>query len=71
MVILRNRCRCRLCGDIIESRARHALVRCKCGAIFTDGGKAYIRRGARDLSDIEDLTEYESAPAAGRKANGG
>lgn len=32
----------------------------KCGAIFTDGGKSYIRRGAKDLSDIIDLSEtYE------------
>jgi hypothetical protein len=35
-------------------------VRCKCGAIFTDGGKDYIRRGANDFADIVDMSEgYE------------
>jgi hypothetical protein len=35
-------------------------VRCKCGAIFTDGGTSYIRRGAKDLNDIIDMSEsYE------------
>jgi hypothetical protein len=47
--------------DIIESRSRHAFVQCKCGAIFTDGGTEYIRRGAKDLvNDIIDMSEtYE------------
>jgi hypothetical protein len=35
-------------------------VSCKCGAIFTDGGKEYIRRGAQNFSDIIDMSEgYE------------
>lgn len=59
-VIVVNKCQCRKCGDIIESNHRHAFVRCKCGAIFTDGGKSYIRRGAADLNDIIDMSEsYE------------
>ncbi len=57
--VVRNRCQCRQCNDIIESTHRHDFVRCKCGAIFTDGGKEYIRRGAKYLSDIIDLSEYE------------
>ena len=64
-VIVVNKCQCKHCGDIIESKHRHDFVRCKCGAIFTDGGKSYIRRGAADLSDIIDMSEtymeeYES-----------
>lgn len=64
-VIVTNICRCRQCGDIIESKSRHDFVRCKCGAIFTDGGKEYIKRGAKDLNDIIDMSEtyleeYES-----------
>lgn len=58
--ILRNRARCRKCGDVIESTHRHDWVACKCKAIFTDGGLDYIRRGAENLEDIEDLTEYTS-----------
>jgi hypothetical protein len=57
--VLKNRCQCRLCEDIIESVGRHSFVRCKCGEIFTDGGTAYIRRGAKDLNNIIDLSEYE------------
>lgn len=60
VVIVSNKCQCRRCGDIIESKHRHDFVTCKCGAIFTDGGKDYIRRGAEDPSDIIDLSEtYE------------
>lgn len=57
--VVRNRCQCRKCGDIIESKHRHDFVRCKCGAIFTDGGTAYVRRGADSFDDIIDLSEYE------------
>jgi hypothetical protein len=64
-VVLVNKCQCRSCGDIIESKHRHDFVRCGCGAIFTDGGTSYIRRGAKDFSDIIDMSEtyleeYES-----------
>jgi hypothetical protein len=58
--IIRNMCKCRKCDDVIESTYRHDYVSCKCGAIFTDGGTSYIRRGAVDLNDIIDLsTTYE------------
>jgi hypothetical protein len=54
-----NKCQCALCLDIIESRSRHAFVNCKCGAIFTDGGTSYIRRGG-SIADIIDMSEtYE------------
>ena len=55
-IIYVNRARCKKCGDVIESRSVHDFRQCKCGAIFTDGGKDYIRRGAKDLNDIEDLS---------------
>ena len=59
-VVLLNKCQCRHCEDIIESKHCHDFVRCKCGAIFTDGGKDYVRRGAKELSDIIDMSEgYE------------
>lgn len=56
-MIKRNRCQCRLCGDIIESKSRHDFVKCSCEAIFTDGGTEYIRRGANKITDIIDLSE--------------
>lgn len=64
-VVVVNKCQCRKCGDVIESKHRHDFVSCKCGAIFTDGGTSYVRRGAYNLSDIIDMSEtydeeYES-----------
>lgn len=50
----KNRCRCRRCGSIIESKHRHDFIRCACGAIFTDGGRDYVRRGGNP-EDIEDM----------------
>lgn len=50
---LRNRAQCRKCGDIIESRHVHDFVRCKCGAIFVDGGHDYIRRGGDPMDFVE------------------
>lgn len=56
--ILFNRARCRKCGTFLESKNEHDLQTCACGAISIDGGRKYIRQIAKDLNDIEDLTEY-------------
>lgn len=56
--LTRNIAECRKCGDVIESRYTHEFVRCRCGAIFTDGGTAYLRRGAQDLSDVIDRSVW-------------
>jgi hypothetical protein len=63
-VITVNKCQCLKCGDIIESQHRHDFLYCKCGSIFVDGGKDYLRRGG-DLENILELSEsymedYES-----------
>lgn len=57
MTIVRNIAECAKCGDVIESKHRHDFVACKCGAIFTDGGTAYIRRGYMEPGDIIDRSE--------------
>lgn len=57
--VITNKCQCRKCGEVIQSFHRHDFVRCGCGAIFTDGGTDYIRRGAKDLNDIIDMSEVE------------
>lgn len=59
--ITRNRCQCSHCNDIIESTHSHNFVRCKCGAIFTDGGLEYVRRGFSKVDSIIDLTETRPA----------
>ncbi len=57
--IISNKARCRLCGDIIESKHRHDWQSCSCGAIFVDGGHEYLRRGAKSFEDLEELSELE------------
>ena len=57
--IKHNRASCKACGDVIESTHVHDFRSCKCGKIFVDGGREYIRVGG-DLNLIEDLCEYES-----------
>lgn len=52
-----NKCQCRQCRDIIESKHVHDFVRCSCGAIFTDGGLEYLRRGFTNADDIIDMSE--------------
>lgn len=53
----RNRARCRRCGDVVESRSRHDLVTCQCGAIAVDGGQDYERR----IGEPEDFEEIDDA----------
>ena len=57
--VIVNRCQCARCDDVIESTHVHDFVRCKCGAIFTDGGTEYIRRGFMNIDDIIDLSKFE------------
>ena len=58
-VVVVNKCQCAKCLDIIESKHRHDFVQCKCGAIFTDGGTEYVRRGG-EIENIIDMSEtYE------------
>lgn len=56
--ITANKAKCLKCQTVIESVHRHDFVRCKCGAVFVDGGKDYLRRGGT-TNLIEELSEYE------------
>ncbi len=51
---VRNRARCKECGDVIESCFRHDFRRCSCMAIAVDGGYSYVRR-CGDPDSIEEL----------------
>jgi tRNA(Ile2) C34 agmatinyltransferase TiaS len=55
-MILSNKAQCKLCKDIIESKHRHDFKWCKCGQMYIDGGKEYLRRGAKDLDNIIELS---------------
>ena len=54
-----NKAKCKLCGDIIESTHVHDFVTCSCGEISVDGGKYYLKRCAKNLDNIIELSEYE------------
>ena len=51
----RNRAKCLLCGDIIESTHVHDFVTCGCGNLSVDGGKEYRRRLFRDSGTYEEM----------------
>lgn len=54
-MIVRNSARCLACLDEVESTHRHDFKSCKCGNVFVDGGKDYLRRGCR-TSAYEDTS---------------
>lgn len=54
-----NKAKCRLCGDVIESKSVHDFVECTCEEIFVDGGNEYLRRGANDFTNFIDLSKEE------------
>jgi hypothetical protein len=54
----RNICRCKICGDIIESKSVHDYTTCSCGACSTDGGLDYISRSYDPkYGSIDDVIE--------------
>lgn len=56
--ILRNRAKCLVCGEILESKCRHDFKTCNCGNLSVDGGKDYIRRCVKNVDKFEELTEF-------------
>ena len=55
------RLQCNRCKDIIESKSTHHFVRCKCGAIFVDGGDEYCRYGGfmEDIKFLDDKGDID------------
>ena len=45
---MRNRAKCKLCNEIIESTMRNDYVSCKCGEIAVDGGQEYSHCAAKN-----------------------
>lgn len=58
--IIRNRAKCLMCGDIIESTYRNDFRSCSCGNLHVDGGKDYIRRGFRNGKEsFQNMNEFK------------
>lgn len=49
---MRNRAKCKICKEIIESFHRHDYVTCKCGEISVNGGTDYCKASARDYANF-------------------
>lgn len=49
---MRNRAKCKLCRDIIESFHQHDYVTCSCGEIYIDGGSDTFRCGANEWKNF-------------------
>lgn len=60
---MRNRAKCKKCGDIIESKSQNDMVSCSCGEISIDGGSEHFRCLAIDWSNFlrvaDDGSEIE------------
>lgn len=54
--IVSNAAKCRKCGELVVSTHRHDFVRCPCGTISVDGGHEYLKRSAKDLGLIEEMS---------------
>lgn len=49
---MRNRAKCKLCADILESFHATDYVTCGCGEISIDGGAMYLKAAARDWANF-------------------
>ena len=58
-MIIKNKAKCKLCGQVIESKHRHDFVTCDCGEISVDGGKDYRRRLYKNKENLIELSEEE------------
>ena len=54
--IIKNRIKCKYCGNIIESKSRYDFKFCSCGKVSIDGGQFYLKRSG-NLGDWEELSE--------------
>lgn len=68
--IISNRAQCLKCHDIIESHTRHDFKFCKCGNMFVDGGKDYLRRGSQNPGEILDMSEIVEITEPSEYTNG-
>lgn len=58
--IILNMARCRGCLTLLVSLSRHSFVSCPCPKeCFVDGGTDYLRRGAKNFDDLEELSVFE------------
>ena len=57
--IIRNRIKCKHCGDIIESISVQDFKFCSCGKVAIDGGQCYLKRTGNP-NNWEELSEFNT-----------
>lgn len=57
---MRNRAKCKLCKDVLESFHKHDYVVCSCGEIGIDGGDYYFKSSARDYKNFLRLDDNDN-----------
>ena len=57
---MKNRAKCKLCGEILESFHRYDYVSCKCGEIAIDGGQDYFRCSAKDWRNFVRVDDFDN-----------
>lgn len=55
---MRNRAKCVLCEDILESFHTHDYVTCKCGEISIDGGQNSLKTSAKNYENFLRLDDH-------------
>lgn len=58
--IIKNKIKCKTCGDIIESKRTHEFVTCSCQTCSVDGGLSYLKRCAPSRDSFEELSIVEN-----------
>lgn len=54
---MKNRAKCRLCSDIIESKEAHDHIICGCGEIAIEGGGQFFRQMAKKKENFIRLKD--------------
>jgi len=61
--LVRNACRCKQCGEVLESTHSRDFKQCKCPNMTAiDGGLEYSRMLANDFGMVEDMRVYIDTP---------
>lgn len=57
---MRNRAKCKLCKDVLESFHQHDYVSCKCGEIGIDGGNHSFKASAKDWKNFLRIADDDT-----------
>lgn len=57
---MRNRAKCKLCGDTIESYANDDTIECSCGEITISGGAQKLITWAKDYTNFLRIDDFDN-----------